>query len=214
MRRALFILSVTFSVLVIPLGGGLLAEILINEIMADPASDWDGSGEYYYRDDEWVEIINTGQSVVDISGYLLCDGSSPIDWRYGFSGILNPGEVRVVYGADSRLWEQSEGFPSYGLSLNNDGDGVYLFHVSGNDTLLVDSVLYENYMADDDRALGRKLDDHTVWELFDANNPCEDCEPVAGNGCNPTPGEANNCMTDIEEKSWGMIKSIYRDGSE
>ncbi|MBD3180606.1 MAG: hypothetical protein GF417_14090 [Candidatus Latescibacteria bacterium] len=210
MKRALILFITFFSAQAVLLFGCPSAEILINEVMADPASDWDGNGEYYYRDDEWIEIINSGDSSVDISGYLLCDDSFPIDWRYGFSGIIGPGEVRVVYGSDSRLWEQSEGFPSYGLSLNNGGDSVFLYRVLGSDTVLVDSVVYENYIADDDRSLGRKCDDPSVWELFDAYNRCEDCEPVSGNNCVPTPGDINNCLTDTEESSWGMVKSIFR----
>jgi len=214
MKKALFLFCMIIPAY-IPWGyGNLHAEILINEIMADPGRDWDGNGEYYYRDDEWVEIINNGDTVMDISGYLICDDSSPRLWRHGFSGVLNPGEVRVVYGSDSRLWEESAGYPSYGLSLNNSGDAVYLFEVSGGDTILVDSVIYEDYMADDDRALGRKPDDLTIWELFDAYNRCEECEPVAGNNCLPTPADINNCQTDSRQQSWGMVKSIYRGSCE
>ncbi len=208
MSKALFILM---SITAISgfLFSPALADVLINEIMADPARDWDGDGAYYYRDDEWVEVINTGDSAVDLSEYLLCDGESPVIWRYGFSGILDPGEVRVVFGSDSRLWEESNGFPVYGLSLNNSGDAVSLFRCQGADTLLVDEIVYEAYVAEDDRTAGRSAEDHFTWELFDAYNPYSGSGSLAGNGCLPTPGTVNTCVTDAENSSWGVIKSMY-----
>jgi len=69
------------------------AQVLINEYMPDPARDWDGDGEYNYRNDEWVEIINTGSSSIDLTGFLLRDGGDQLLWRYGFSGELAPGRL-------------------------------------------------------------------------------------------------------------------------
>ncbi len=34
----------------------------LNEILAAPARDWDGSGAFSSRDDEWVEVINSGNA--------------------------------------------------------------------------------------------------------------------------------------------------------
>ena len=46
----------------------------INEIMADPATDWDGDGEYNYRDDEWVELYNAGPGHVNLGEFALSEG--------------------------------------------------------------------------------------------------------------------------------------------
>jgi len=76
------------------------AQVVINEILADPARDWDGDGGYNFRNDEWIEIINLGDAAVDLSAYLLADGDDGPAFRYGFSGLLTPGEVLVVFGSD------------------------------------------------------------------------------------------------------------------
>ncbi len=210
MKKALFIfLSIFISITIVSSTPGS-AEVLLNEFMADPARDWDGDGEYNYRNDEWVEIINTGDSAVDLSGYLLRDGNEETLWRYQFTGMLQSGEVRVIFGSDSRIWEEANGFPIYGLSLNNSGDKVSLFRVSGGDTILIDSVDYQDNAAEDDRSVGREPEEAGGWELFDAYNPCPECTPVSGNGCVPTPGSVNTYITGTEETSWGKIKSIYR----
>ena len=47
---------------------------VLAEILADPASDWNDDGELHFRDDEWVEIRNTGPDIVLLSGYFLRDG--------------------------------------------------------------------------------------------------------------------------------------------
>jgi len=185
------------------------AQVVLNEFMADPASDWDGDGVYSYRDDEWVEIANLGTTAVDLTGYYLCDGEGPSVWRYGFTGVLTPGGVVIVYGSDSRAWEESAGYPIYGFSLNNTGDELRLYRVAGEDTLLVDSYTFVDKAADDDRSVGRRPRLSDIWMMFDGLNPCSDpCEPPSS-GCNPTPGEPNDCETGFRSESWGAIKSRY-----
>jgi hypothetical protein len=184
-------------------------QILINEYMPDPARDWDGDGVYDYRSDEWVEIVNTGDSAIDLTGFLLRDGGDAILWRYGFSGELAPGETRVVYGSDALAWEESNGFPSYGLSLNNAGDEIFLCSIVGADTLIVDTAAYGR-SAVDDRSIGRTVADLSVWAIYDAWNPCTDSCSPSGNGCIPTPGSVNDCTTALAERSWGSIKMISK----
>ncbi|MBN2071956.1 MAG: lamin tail domain-containing protein [Candidatus Krumholzibacteriota bacterium] len=206
-----FLIQVTFLIIIILVTASSAgAEVVINEIMADPARDWDGDGEYNYRDDEWIEILNTGSSGVDLSGYLLSDGESAPVWRFGFSGMLMPGSVMVVFGSDSRAWEESNDQPVYGLSLNNAGDQVSLYRVADGDTILVDHLVFSDKAAEDDRTLGRSLADTWRWELYDAYNPCTGtCDP-AGNGCLPTPGHSNGCITAAGEDTWGSIKQKYQ----
>ena len=209
MRRMFrFVISITVILAASAAFTGIsYGQVLINEFMPDPARDWDGDGEYDYRDDEWVEITNTGDSTVDLAGFLLRDGGEEVRWRYGFSGMLEPGEARIIFGSDALAWEESNGFPSYGLSLNNAGDEILLYRVAGAETLLVDSAAFGRSAADD-RSIGRTVADPGVWAMFDAWNPCSDsCFPM-GNGCIPTPGKANDCTTSLAQRSWGSIKMI------
>jgi len=188
---------------------GAAAQIVLNEFMADPASDWDGDGVYSYRDDEWVEIVNLGSSSVDLAGYYLSDGEGPPLWRYGFSGVLMPGQIMIVYGSDSRAWEESAGFPIYGLSLNNAGDELCLYRVVGEDTILVDAYTFGDKAADDNRSVGRRPGVPDIWIMFDGLNPCSDpCDP-SSSSCNPTPGEPNDCAARSGSESWGSIKNRY-----
>jgi hypothetical protein len=206
--RTTFRIAAAMAALAVVAGmpGGSSAQVLINELMPDPARDWDGDGTYDYRNDEWIEIVNAGNGAVELSTYLLRDAGDSWNWRYGFSGLLAPGEALVVYGSDSRAWEESAGFPVFGLSLNNTGDELHLCRIQGSDTVTVDSVVFGRH-AVDDRSLGR-IDGPPGWELFDALNPCGDsCDPP-GNGCLPTPGSANGCATSSAGSSWGMIKRI------
>jgi hypothetical protein len=189
-----------------------VAQVRLNEILADPASDWDGDSNVDSRSDEWVEIVNVGGSLVDLSSFRLGDLSGGTSWRYGFDGSLAPGAVQVVYGSEAVVWEQANGFPAFGLSLNNGGDTVFLFDLSGGDTLVVDQYTYANFEVADDRAAGRKPDGMGPWEIFDALNPYSGTTLPLGNGCLPTPGENNTCRTSVpvEQSTWGAIKAMYR----
>ncbi len=115
----------------------------------------------------------------------------------------------IVYGSDSRAWEESAGFPIYGLSLNNAGDEICLYRIEGEDTTLVDLCAFGDKAADDDRSLGRGPIAPHAWFMFDGLNSCSDpCDPPAC-GCDPTPGQPNDCETAAGSESWGAIKSRY-----
>ncbi len=212
--RRMFLFLITCSaaaIIIAAFPAASTGQVLINEFMADPARDWDGDGTYDYRSDEWVEIINAGESPIDLSPYLLRDGAGGDSWRYRFAGTLQPGEVKTVYGSDAVAWEESSGFPAYGLSLNNTGDGLFLCRIDGIDTVEVDTAEYGRAAAQDDRSMGRSIEEPAVWAIYDALNPCGDsCEP-AGNGCVPTPGAVNSCLTALKSVSWGFLKTMTAD---
>lgn len=185
------------------------AQIRLNEILADPASDWDGDGQVDSRGDEWIEITNVGTTPLELSSYRLGDESGGYKWRYGFSGTLYPGAVMVIYGSQALAWQGGSGFPAYGLSLNNAGDTVYLYRLSGADTIAVDSYSYSSTEVQDDRSVGRNPDGTGSWSMFDGLNPYSGAGPPYSTGCNPTPGGSNGCSTPTEKGSWGSIKSLY-----
>lgn len=180
----------------------------LNEILAGPSRDWDGSGAFSSRDDEWIEILNTGASVVDLGGYFVTDGDTIP--RFAFAGTIAPGAVVLVTGKASFDWERATGHPAFGLSLGNSGDSVMLWQVSGTDTTLVDSYTYKSHEAAADRATGRATDTGE-WQLFDSLNPYTGTLLPAGNRCAPTPGAINTCTsTPAQATSWGRLKALYR----
>lgn len=182
--------------------------LLLNEFLAGPARDWDGNGAVSTRDDEWIEVYNSGPEALDLAPFLITDGDRLP--RYAFSGTLGPGERRVVFGRESYDWEKANGFAAYGLSLSNTSDTVMLWQVAGAETLLVDSYAYQSHEAAADRAVGRKSDGGS-WVLLDGLNPYVGTTPPLGTGCMPTPGLVNVCeSTPARNPTWGRLKSLYR----
>jgi hypothetical protein len=180
----------------------------LNEIMAGPARDWDGSGAFSSRDDDWVELKNVGPTALALEGYLITDADSIP--RFALGGSLGPGERLMVFGKDSWDWERANGFPAFGLSLSNSGDAVILWQVAGGETLQVDTYAYRSHEAAADRSIGR-IGDGESWELFDGLNPYTGSTPPAGNHCDPTPAALNDCgVTPVRRVSWGRVKQLYR----
>jgi hypothetical protein len=183
------------------------AQVVLNEIMASPARDWNGDGTVSSRDDEWVEIFNAGSSPVALDGYRLADADTT--WRFAFSGTLGPLERRLVYGSESYAWEKATKHPAYGLSLNNGGDTVRLWKFTGADSAQVDVVTYGAVEGGGDRAFGRFPDGGANWKVFDSLNPAPTGSNPPGTACAPTPGAQNGCPTAIQPLTWGAIRMIY-----
>jgi hypothetical protein len=184
--------------------------LIINEIMADPASDWDGDGAYSYRDDEWIEVRNTGPEALDLSGYFLRDITDDTP-HLQLEGILDPGGIMIFYGSNAVIWQQASGVTVSGFSLNNTGDTVELLQGDGTVFEVVDSVTYGDHEAEDDRSCGPDLETGQ-WLLFDGLNPHTGDQEPLGTGCEPTPGLPNACAPQVPVRlaAWDRVKSLYR----
>ena len=186
--------------------GSVRAQVVLNELMPDPASDWsptDGNEEYGSLEDEWIEIFNAGSEAVDVTGWRLRDAVSDSSWRFGFSGVLDSGEFFVVYGNEAYQWEDENGYAKNGLSMNNTGDTITL--VSADHVTVVDTVTYMGENVGDDRSWGRVPDGSPNWECNDGLNPAD----PPGSGLPPTPGEPN-LGAPVETVDWGQIKALFR----
>jgi hypothetical protein len=185
------------------------SSLRLNEIMAGPARDWDGSGTFSSRDDEWIEVVNTGATALALDGFLITDGDSLP--RLALTGTLAAGQRLMLTGRQSYDWERATGFPAFGFSLANSGDAALLWQVVGAETLLVDAYTYRSHEAAADRSVGRFPDASGAWVIFDALNPYTGTTPPLGNGCPPTPGDPNLCdVTPVRGMRWGTLKTIYR----
>lgn len=189
--------------------------IHINEVLADPASDWDGDGTVDFKGDEWIEIQNNGPEAVDLSVYFLRDalGEEP-DFR--LFGILETGATAVFYGSDAVAWQAEMGMTTTGLSFNNSGDLIQLLRVyltsEGDPAFeLMFVVAYDDHEAEDDRSCGFNPD-ASDWILFDALNPYGGSSEPVGTGCAPSPGVLNLCggQVAVEDRSFGQVKAIFR----
>ncbi len=110
-------------------------QVLISEIHADPASDMtgdaNGDGAGSATQDEFIELVNTGSTAIDIGGYTLSDS---VQTRHTFApGTMLPArESTVVFGggtptgafgnaaANGLVFVASTG----SLSLDDAGDSV------------------------------------------------------------------------------------------
>ncbi|MDD4162591.1 MAG: lamin tail domain-containing protein [Methanothrix sp.] len=112
------------------------ADIVINEMLSNPASDWNKNGDISGMDDEFVELFNAGKEPVDVSGYVMKDTvfrSTPGEYRMPNGTTIKPGEFLAIFVSSS------------GVFQGNDGDCIRLFDPSGN---LVDQKEYKVAMAD------------------------------------------------------------------
>ncbi len=187
-----------------------VAQIRLNEMLGDPATDWNGDGTVDPKLDEWVEVINTGSSPVDLSNYRISDASAGTDYRFALSGTLAAGEVRVYFGSDVVAWQAANGVGQFGLSLNNGGDTITLYDVSGTDPQVADAHTYASAEVADDRSTGRVPNGTGDWVIFDGLNPYTGAQPPVPTGCMPSPGSAVSCPTATQSSTWGNIKALYR----
>ncbi|NNE05332.1 MAG: hypothetical protein HKN15_06375, partial [Xanthomonadales bacterium] len=112
-----------------PPPGGLV----INEIHADPdgsiAGDANGDGVRNSTEDEFVEIVNSGDADLDVSGWTLADGFG-VRHTFPAGSVIEQGCSIVVFGGgaptgafgNSLVQTASGG----SLGLNNSGDSVTL----------------------------------------------------------------------------------------
>jgi hypothetical protein len=206
--RILALLAPFLLVLTLPVGG--FAQVVLNEVLADPVSDWSGDGDVDFKNDEWVEIANRGAGAIDLSDYWLSDAVNDPSLRYRFTGNLAPGAAFQVTGAMALAWQAENGAGSGALSLSNSGGEVALFRDGPDGTDLVDSISYLSYQIDDDRSLGRVDDATELWILFDGLNLYHGNQQPGSTGCLPSPGEANLCEeVKTEGSSWSGVKNSY-----
>lgn len=191
------------------------AQLVLNELLADPASDWDGDGTVDYLGDEWIEVRNAGATVIDLAEYWLRDGLGDNPHLH-LSGSLAPGDVRVFFGSEAAAWQESIGQGATGFSLNNGGDTVELLrnvYVDGDlqELEVVDGVVYADHVAEDDRALGWALDG-SGWILLDALAPYSGSTEPTGTGCAPTPGLPNDCagIVGAQHSTLDAVKAAFR----
>lgn len=116
------------------------AGLVINEVLADPNAngfdihiDSNNDGVEDGAQDEFVEILNTGSSPIDLSGCFLSDSSST---KHIFDSVtMQPYTAYVIFGGGSIASftvadadTASEG----SLGLNNESDSVSLYDPDSN----------------------------------------------------------------------------------
>jgi len=93
------------------------AQVVLNEILPNPDSDWNNNSVNETYDDEWVELYNKGNITINLNNWLLGDKVK----NYTFSNIsLCSDCFLVLYGSNTSL------------QLNNNDEEIFLYNSSGN----------------------------------------------------------------------------------
>jgi hypothetical protein len=183
--------------------GTLGAEVVINEIMYNPAAD-QGSDSYF----EWIELWNTGDGTVDLTDWILTDGESDFVMDSGTS-VPSKDFVVVARRPDSLLLQ-----PEYADNLG-DGDDLLLgpatFSLlnSMDEVVLVDplgttvdSVQYQNGPDDD-----WPVEPDGEGPSLELRNP--DLDNTLGSSWEAsvetygTPGDTNSAFASVVEEEHG-----------
>ncbi len=111
--------------------------LVINEFMASNNSTsgiTDPQGHF----DDWIEIHNFGETVIDLGGmYLTDDLSSPTTWQFPASTMIDPNGFLVIW-ADEDITDTPGLHTNF--QLNSNREEIGLFEVDG--TTLTDSIIF------------------------------------------------------------------------
>lgn len=120
--------------------------IVVNELFPHPSTG---------TDNEFIELFNSSNEAVDLSGWILKDGMGSLT-TYIISAkiVLNANSYLVFYKKETHI------------SLNDDGDFVSLFWPDG--TLVSATAVYKN--ADKDISWSRNIDGNWLFSLISTPN--------------------------------------------
>jgi hypothetical protein len=126
--------------------------IVINEFLAMNATTLaDNAGEF----DDYIELYNTGTSIVQFDGLYLSDhADSPLKWALPAGRGIDAGGYAIFWaddddgiGTDSGS-AVSQGDDHTSFQLNGNGEAVILTYASGGDQVRVDAIEYGTQQPD------------------------------------------------------------------
>lgn len=152
-------------------GDGYVPEkppLVINEFLAKSEAVYaDGAGEF----DNWIELYNTGDEIVQFDGlYLTDDEETPTKWALPAGQGIDAGGFALVW-CDNQP-EQGDDHATFKLSGN--GEFISIYYVEdGYDPVAVDPIEYGDQAVDVSYA--RVPDGSMTWQAADPT-------PNASNG--------------------------------
>jgi hypothetical protein len=141
------------------------ADIVINEVLSDNENGaLDDQGEL----EDWVELYNSSDQAVDISGWLFTDDLDRQDrWAFADGTIMEAGSHLLLWCDD----EVTQGDLHTDFGIARDGESLVLMNATGQ---VMNRV--EVPPLGMDNSYGRRSDGIDQWTIFDL----------------PTPGESND----------------------
>ncbi len=160
--------------------------VVISEIVADNKYSLEDG---YGAAPDWIELRNTGNSTVDLTGWGLSDNpSSPMKFVFPSTNIA-PHATLIVFASRNEVPLDPEGMLHADFSLGRNGETVQLTAADG--TTVIDSVTYPE--LDEDLAYGRRLEG--CWTFME-----------------PSPGEVNTGTTYdgwLNKLDWSHARGFY-----
>lgn len=144
------------------------AQVIINEYSCSNISGYtDNFGEF----EDWVELLNTSGSTVDLSGYYLSDKSSDLlKWQIPAGTTIPANGYKLVIASQRDQVNGNEIHPNFNLKQTQN-EWIILSNNLGN---VIDSIRIV-HMTKADHSVGRETNGAPAWKLFTT----------------PTPGAAN-----------------------
>lgn len=122
------VLPLLFLLLSLIIANPISAQVVINEVQAsnsDTILDEDGDAS------DWIELYNTGDNSVDLSGFGLTDNENNIfKWEFP-PVILSSGEYLLIW-ASGKDRNDIAGELHTNFSINRDGEEIILSEPNGN----------------------------------------------------------------------------------
>jgi hypothetical protein len=140
--------------------------VVINELMArNVTTIADPQGDY----DDWIELFNTSNETVDMSGMYLSDNpENPLKWRFPAGTTVDSGSYLIV-------WADENGGDEPGLhtnfKLSSQGETLWLYDTDAHSNALLDSVSFEALQAD--QSMGRVPDGQGPMQILPVPSPLE-----------------------------------------
>ncbi|MEQ8469648.1 MAG: lamin tail domain-containing protein [Marinoscillum sp.] len=112
------------------------ASLIFNEVFASPSGnsgDANNDGEVSAVQDEFIELINTSEETMDMSGWTFEDASG-VRHVFDANTKLSPGTAMVVFGGGVPVGFANINFQlasSQDLSLDDMGDSLTIYNTSG-----------------------------------------------------------------------------------
>jgi hypothetical protein len=145
------------------------SSVVINELMTGNETTIKSD---YGNYTDWIELYNTADNTIDISGMFLTDNITTYRWQFpSNTSIQAHGYLLVWADGNFRLGGLHTNF-----KLDSDGETIALFATDGS---LVDSISFDRQVQD--VSYGRTLDGGSNWDYL----------------IDPTPGEANFVDTSL-----------------
>ena len=133
----------------------LVDQLKINELLAGNSTiNSDGYGEF----DDWIELYNPTNQIVNLSGLFLIEGAD--QWQFPDTmSTIQPGDFLLIWCDDN----ETQGPLHTNFKLSMDGEQILLMRSDG--ITIIDSISFGPQVID--QSYGRTPDGNQEWSFMD-----------------------------------------------